>query len=130
LHLLLSFLLSFSKVLLSRMPPRDLLVYIYPAVSSWTTPEKMQSKGIHLNHAAIAATQCPLLLLDAFSMVVVKGNPAPPKESALRAAVEKLWAARVAGPEVVFDTSGVYFERFLLEENGFKAFQDELAATK
>ncbi len=115
---------------MSRMPPRDLLVYIYPAVSSWTTPEKLQTKCVHLNHAAIAATQCPLLLLDAYNVVVVKGNPAPAKDSAIRAAVEKLRAARIAGPDVVFDTSGAYFDKFLLEENGFKSFQDEIAAMK
>jgi fructose-1-phosphate kinase PfkB-like protein len=82
--------------------------------------------GIHLNFAAVAATQCPLLLLDAFTTVVVKG-PVPPKDSALRAAVDKIRAVRFAGPEVVFDTSGAVFDKFMIESaNDYKSFLDEI----
>ncbi len=113
---------------LARMHPRDVQTYLYPALSSWTTPDKLQSKGIHLNFAAVAATQCPLLLLDAFTTVIVKGA-VPPKESALRAAVDKIRASRFAGPEVVFDTSGALFEKFMIEStHDYKAFMDEIHA--
>lgn len=58
--------------------------------------------------------------------MVVKG-PIPPKESALRAAVDKIRASRFAGPQVVFDTSGAVFDGFLIESaHDYKAFLDEI----
>jgi hypothetical protein len=112
------------QVLLSRLPPSDLLIYLYPALSSWMTPEKMQSKRIHLNHAACAATQCPFFVLDTYKQIIVKGNPPPAKDSALRQDVEKIRSVRISG-DVVFDTSGVEFEKYIIEEQGFKTFLDE-----
>ena len=57
-------------------------------------------------------------------------GPAPPKESGLRAAVDKLRAARIAGPEVVFDSSGALFDKFMIESDAsydYKTFLDEVS---
>lgn len=116
-----------TQGLLVRLPPRDVLTFLYPALSSWATPEKMQTKGVHLSHAACAATQCPFFVMDTFTHVIVRGNPAPPKESALRNEVEKIRKLRVTG-DVIVDTTGEVFEKHLLEESGFKDFLDEQSA--
>ena len=115
-----------AQVLLTRLPPRDLLTYIYPSLSSWTTPDKMQTKGIHLSHAACAATQCSLFVLDNYRQIIVKGA-APGKDSALRNEVDKIRKLRVTG-DVVYDTTGAQFDKQLIEDGqGYRDFVDEQA---
>ena len=115
-----------AQVLLTRLPPRDLLTYIYPSLSSWTTPDKMQTKGIHLSHAACAATQCSLFVLDNYRQIIVKGA-APGKDSALRNEVDKIRKLRVTG-DVVYDTTGAQFDKQLIEdEQRYRDFVDEQA---
>jgi hypothetical protein len=53
----------------------------------------------------------------------------PPKESGLRLAIDKIRSLRFAGPDVVFDTTGNVFDKYLIESTlDFKAFTDEMHA--
>lgn len=46
------------QCMLARLPPHDVQTFLYPQLSSWTTPDKLQTKGIHLNLGA-ALERCP-----------------------------------------------------------------------
>lgn len=106
------------QCMLSRLPPRDVQTYLYPQLSSWSTPDKLQSKGIHLNLASATSTNCAWLVLDAYSVFIVRGSGAlPPKETQLRASIDKVRAQRFFNCDVVFDETGEVFQRFLVDDD-------------
>lgn len=119
-----------AQVLVNRLPPRDVLTFVYPQVTSWSTVDKMQTKGVHLNRLACSTTQCHLFVLDALNVVIIRADVAPPRDSAMRQSVEKLRSLRLIGPEVVHDATGQLMDAYLIEEQGLKAFLDEFEKKK
>ena len=119
-----------SQVLLAKLPPREVLTYVYPQVQSWKTFDKMQSKSVHLNLAATVASQCPILLMDTYWKLIVKSETAVPKDSALKNAIDKIREVRMIGPDIVMDDKGALFESCLLEEHGYKEFLNDINSKK
>lgn len=119
-----------TQVLLAKLPPRDVLCFVYPQLQSWSTFDKLQSKSIHLNLASSVATQCPILLLDTNSKIIVKSEKPVPKDSSLKNTIDKLRDLRIVGCDVVYDTTGSILESYLIEEHGYKEFLNELNVKK
>jgi len=125
----------FLQNLWAKLPPQDLQRAVYPALSSWSTPDQQAFPKHSLSRTALIAAGEPIFLLDSFTHLIVyyvQGYPEnlpfpPPQTSKLRQTINQLRLNRLVAPQVKMIRGGVddvsLFTSCLIEEADAEAAQ-------
>ncbi|KAJ6386333.1 hypothetical protein OIU77_029328 [Salix suchowensis] len=118
----------YLQCLCSALEPGSLHRVIYPALMSYSTPDKQAYPRHSLSRAALITSGSPIFFLDAFTTLIVfyssTADPAlpfpPPQDCLLRSTINKLKQERSITPKLIFIRGGQdgasAFENYLIEE--------------
>ncbi|CAM8964192.1 unnamed protein product [Rhodiola kirilowii] len=118
----------FLQCLFSALEPSALYRAVYPALSSYATPDKQAFPRHSLSRAALMTSGSPIFFLDAFTTLIVfyssTADPAlpfpPPHDCLLRTTINQLKQKRSITPKLIFIRGGQEdaspFENYLIEE--------------
>ncbi|KAL4183100.1 hypothetical protein AMTRI_Chr11g96520 [Amborella trichopoda] len=118
----------YLQCLFSALDPSSLNRAIYPALTSFSTPDKQAYPRHSLSRAALLTSGSPIFFLDAFTNLIVyyssTADPThpfpPPQDCLLRATINKLKQERSITPKLLLIRGGQDdaspFEHYLIEE--------------
>ncbi|GLT63882.1 hypothetical protein SLA2020_364130 [Shorea laevis] len=118
----------YLQCLFSALEPSSLHLAVYPALMSYSTPDKLAYPRHSLSRAALITSGSPIFLLDAFTTLIVfyssTADPSlpfpPPHDCLLRTTINKLKQERSITPKLIFIRGGqddaTSFENYLIEE--------------
>ncbi|KAJ6671769.1 SEC24-RELATED PROTEIN [Salix viminalis] len=118
----------YLQCLCSALEPGSLHRVIYPALMSYSTPDKQAYPRHSLSRAALITSGSPIFFLDAFTTLIVfyssTADPAlpfpPPQDCLLRSTINKLKQERSITPKLIFiqgeQDGASAFENYLIEE--------------
>ncbi|XP_010542560.1 PREDICTED: protein transport protein SEC24-like isoform X2 [Tarenaya hassleriana] len=127
----------YLQCLFSGLEPSSLHRAIYPALMSYTTPDKQAYPRHSLSRAALITSGSPIFFLDAYTTLIVfyssTADPSlpfpPPQDCMLRKTINKMKKERSITPRLMFMRGGeddaTAFENYLIEEqdvNGSSGF--------
>ena len=115
-----------------QLSPEELVVAVYPQLTSWENADVVQKAGIPLSKDALlfssASKGTDLFLLDAFSTIILCGQELPSRSTLIRKQVDNLRQSRIPTPSFAFT-----IERSTIEKNwmiddikGYSHFLDSI----